>query len=481
MGDLYSRYLKLRQKERPTFDWRKVAFDKQVSCITDPSRLKCFFTTRRAAKSFTDGIYLLKEAFETERCNCLYLSLTRLSSKGIIWKDVLKEINTKEDLGCKFNETELTCTTPNGSVIYVSGVDVDEHERKKLFGRKYKLIVIDEAALFGIDMYDLVYVVLKPATADLLGTIVLSGMASNITQGLFYDITTGKEKGWSVHKWSAFDNPYVAKQWGIELEDIRRDRPEFMNTPRFKQAYLNEWVVDQDALVYRFSEDLNRAHHLPSVSGHWSYVLGVDLGHSPDPTAFVVGAYSNEHPQLFILHAEKHLELDITDVAQKIQQLEKRFTFEVKVVDNANKQAVAELNNRHKCNLIPADKTGKSDFINLMNDEFIQGRIKVIGCDDLVAEWKALIWEMEDGKVVIPRKEHASLANHLADAGLYLWRYCHQYLWKKPEPVVDYHSQERWEPEHVKRLEEQVERERNPDQWHEMFTPDEGLFNFEHD
>lgn len=482
MSEILKAYL-ASARAKLKFHWQNRAFDKQITFIQDPSRLKATWTTRRGAKSYADGIYMLKEANEVDRCNILYLGLTRLSAKAIIWKDVLKDINDKDNLRTKFHETELTATTQNGSVIYVAGVDVDEDERKKLFGRKYRLVVIDEAALYGIDLYDLVYVTLKPAMADMRGTIVLSGMSSNITQGLFYDVTTGKEKGWSVHTWTAHDNPHVAVQWQEELDDISKNRPDFMLTARFKQAYLNQWVVDEEALVYKYREEINRASHLPVFDNPYHFVLGIDLGHSPDPSAFVVGAYTEGSP-LYFIHAEKHLEMDITAVANKIKSLEKRWTFDVKVVDNANKQAVAELNNRqHDCNLIAADKIGKSDFINLMNDDFIQKKIALVNLEELDEEYKSLVWETEDGKVKIPRKEHDGLANHLTDAALYLWRYTYTYL-RTPltkSEFIDQHKQASWEPAHQAAMIEQVKKQQNPNQWDQNFTPDESLFDFEQD
>lgn len=471
---------RIKKQNAPVFNWRGRAFDKQISFIEDPARLKASWTTRRGAKSYADGIYLIKEAQEVDACNCLYLGLTRISAKAIIWKDVLKDINRKDSLDINFNGTELTATTQNGSIIYVSGVDVDEDERKKLFGRKYRLVVIDEAALYKIDLRDLVYVVLKPAMADMRGTIVLSGMSSNITQGLFYDITTRKEKGWSLHTWTAHDNPFIAKQWQEELDDITINRPEFKETARYKQAYLNQWVIDEDAKVYKFVSERNRALTLPQRDTPYHYVLGIDLGHSPDPTAFVIGAYHDTTNVLYLLHAEKHLEFDVTDVAEKIKSLEKTLTFDVKVVDNANKQAVAELNTRHGSNLIAADKTGKSDFINLMNDEFIQKKIMLLnGANELATEYDSLVWETEDGRVSLPRKEHESLPNHHTDAALYLWRYCHQYLFKEPDEKPRWGTQEHWEPEHLKKLEEQVRQQQNPNHLDLEFDSD--LFNFSMD
>jgi hypothetical protein len=468
------------RSQSPKFNLEDLAFPQQRDFISDPARLKTLFCTRRAAKSFTAGLYLIHEALTHPGCNCLFVGLTRLSARGIIWKDILKEINQRLTLGIHFNETDLSATFPNGSVIHVTGADSDEDEMNKLLGKKYRLVTIDEASMYTIDMNQLVYGILKPATADQRGTICLLGTSSNITRGLFYDITNKREPGWSLHTWTAFDNPHVQAQWQEELDDIQTNRPLFMKTALFRQWYLNEWVVDEDAKVYKFDPLLNTTHALPLMDTPYRYVLGVDLGHSPDPTAFVIGCFHETIKTLFIVHAEKHLKLDITAVAERIFELNKRFNFDVRVVDNANKQAVAELNNRHQTQLIAADKTGKVDFINLMNTDFIQGNIKCLPSTlELQQEYQSLVWVTDNGKVVEPRKEHASLPNHLTDAALYLWRHCYQYLWapKAYEPAFD--SQERWEPEHLKRLEEQVKQQQNPFALDLSYEPE--LFDFSND
>lgn len=463
------------------FSIDQIAFKEQLAFIHDKARLKALFCTRRAAKSYTGGLYLIKEALENPGCNCLYVALTRDTAKGIIWKDILKELNLKYGLKADFNGTALTMTLPNGSMIWVTGADADEDEMNKLLGRKYKLVVIDEASMFTVNMHQLVYGVLKPATADQRGAICLLGTSSNITRGLFYDITTKRESGWSLHQWTAYDNPHVKEQWTEEIDDIQRNRPLFMETALFKQWYLNQWVIDEDARVYKFNEQLNTAGDLSFLDTNLHYVLGVDLGHSPDPSAFVVGAYLETSPILYYVHAEKHLKMDVTDVANKIKELDKKYKFEVKVIDGSHKMAVEELNNRHSVNVIPADKLGKVDFINIMNSEFIQRKILALPqTKELKDEWSTLVWETDNGKVKEPRKEHPGLANHLTDAALYLWRYCYQYLFKKPVEGPAWGSQDHWEPGHIKRLEEEAYRKANP------FTIDpiefdESLFDFSSD
>lgn len=455
-----------------------LSFPKQNEFIENTSKRKSLFCTRRAAKSYTAGLYLMDTVEKYHEVNCLYLGLTKDHAMGIIWNDILLKIDRKHELDMHFRESRRDVTSKTGSKIYVSGADADAEEMQKLLGKKYKLIIIDESQSFSVDMRTLVYGILGPTLIDQGGTICVLGTAGNLTQGLFYDITTGIEPGWTNFAWSAHDNPYVAKQWQEELDDIDRTRPLFKNTALFKQWYLNQWVIDEDAKVYKFNETRNLSESLPVYVEPWHYVLGLDLAHSPDSTAFVVGAYHESSPELHIVYTHKQLEMDITAVGTFCKLLDAKYSFEVKVVDGANKQAVAELNNRHGLGLIPADKTGKSDFIKIMNDDFIQGFIKLHpAASALGDEYKKLIWLADaNGKIIEPRKENPIIHNDLCDGALYLWRYCHQYLFKAPVPFKDKSKQENWEPDHIAKMQEQVRKALNPDEleldWMESWSED---------
>lgn len=465
-----------------SFRVENIAFKQQLEFINDGSRLKALFCTRRAAKSFTGGLYLIREAINHPGTNHLFIGLTRQSAHGIIWKDILRELDRRYQLNIKFNETLLTATLPNGSVIWVTGADTDEQEMNKLLGKKYKLVILDEASMFSINVHQLVYGILKPATADQRGTICLLGTSSNLTRGLFYDITTKREPGWSLHEWTAFDNPHVKIQWGEELDDIRTNRPLFMGTPLFKQWYLNQWVIDEDAKVYKFDQRRNSTPFLPQLDIPYRYVLGVDLGHSPDPSAFVVGAYSETLPTLYIVHSEFKLGMDVTEVSNRIKELDKTYKFDAKIIDGSMKMAIAEMNTRHHVGVIPADKAGKEHWINLLNSDLIQGKIKLLPqASSLSDEWDSLVWETDNGKIKIPRKEVSSLSNHCSDAMLYLWRHTHSYLNMIPDMPLDYSKQEVWEPAHQAKLSEQIQREQNPNRLDHQLEIDSDLFDFDKD
>lgn len=454
-----------------SFNLTSSAFPKQLEFITHPNKLKALFCTRRAAKSYTGGLYLVDEALKNPGVNCLYIGLTRLSAKNIVWKDVLKDINTKNNLGMKFNGTELNAVLPNGSIISVTGADAGDDEIDKLLGRKYRLVIIDEAASFTIDLRRLIYGVLKPATVDEGGTICLLGTSGDLTTGLFFDITTGKEPGWSLFKWTAFDNPYIAKQWQEELDDIHANRPLFMDTPLFKQWYLNEWVVDSDKLVYRYLSGRNDFTSLPRVAGtpqtKWNYVLGVDLGYSPDPSAFVLCAFNDYDPNLYLVSCFKEKQMDITDVANKIRYYQSQYSIEKIIIDGANAQAVAEIQKRHSIGLTAAEKTGKADFISIMNAEFIQGKIKLSPeCGELKEEYSKLIWS---DKNPFKKEENPNCANHLTDAALYSWRYCYTYMSEAYKAPVNVKNHAEWSKHSERLMEEALQKQIDKEQEEEKF------------
>jgi phage terminase large subunit len=411
-------------------------FPQQEAFAKDPARLKALFCTRRSAKSYTAGLYLVQEALTNPGCNCLFIGLTRASSKAIVWKDILQVIDLAHELGAKFNQTELTMTFPNGSVIYVCGVDVDEEEMNKLLGRKYRLVCIDEASMYTINLSNLVYGVLKPAMADLRGTICLMGTASNFVRGLFYDITTGKEQGWSVHTWSAHDNPFVRVQWREELDSIRDLRPLYMDTPQFRQWYLNEWVVDEEKLVYRFNPERNIYTNLPHlpVDG-WIYVLGVDTGWEDD-NAFVLCGYHINDPTLYVIRTYNRKRMTFDQVVEKIQEFmnDKSCSPSKVIIDGANKQGVESMRARSAIPFEYAEKQSKVDYIEIMNGDLIQAKIKLPqSCKTLMDEMMSLVWKTKGDKIEVPKKEHPALPNHLCDAFLYAWRNGYHYHASPPE------------------------------------------------
>jgi len=436
-----------------TVDLLRDSFPTQTKFINNPSTLKAAQCSRRAGKSYGMGLYLFKEALENPGVSCLYVALTSASAKRIMFKDVFKDIARRFKIKVKFNQNELTVTFANGSIIYCVGMDQSEKEQEKALGQKFKLVVIDECASFRVDLKEIVYKTLQPAVADYNGTICMIGTTGNRTKTFFNEVTTGKEPGWDVHKWTFDDNPYTRGPVNRQIKGLIEKNPAIVETPLYKQMYLNQWVVDEDKLVYKYQEARNLVSKLPEMP-KWNYVVACDIGYEDD-TAYVVYAWNEHHPHPYIVHTYKKKKMDVTDVAEYAKVLMKDYNPMKMIIDGANKQAVEEMRRRHNVPWVAADKTGKSDFIEIMNGDLIQGVIKLVESEtyDLVNEWLNLIWDDRGSK----RIENASCPNHLADAALYGYRFCYSYLSRPIEKPVSPHSVEavdQWWEKEAEKMEE---------------------------
>lgn len=408
------------------------SFLKQDSFIKDKSVLRAALCTRRAGKSYGIGLDLINTANNNSNVKCLYIALTRESAKNIMWDDVIKSIHKRFMIEAKTNEVDLIVRYKNGSNIKLVGADAKPGEMEKLLGQKYKLVIVDEGGSYRQDLRKLIYEILEPAVTDANGSIVIIGTPTDLVKSLFYDITTGKERGWSVHKWNTFDNPYLATKWRNKIDQMIERDPSIVNTPSFKRMYLGEWFIDTDKLVYKYNQAINSFVDLPRIRENYYYVVGVDLGYDDD-SSFVIGCYSMHDPVLYIMNVIKQKKMTIFSVATRIKLLMEQYGTSIVVIDGANKQAVEEIKQRYSVPLKTADKTGKSDFIEIMNSDFILGKIKLRENDTVLLhdEYGGLIWDERLAK----KQEHPSCPNHAADAALYMWRYCYQYAWEH-RPVV---------------------------------------------
>lgn len=428
------------------------AFPQQRACVLDPAPFKAEFCTRRAAKTYTWGLEAVNDSFSHPRANYLFLGLVRTEARRIFWKDVLQDLDDRYKLGMHYNESRLEAVMPNGATIYIGAADANKEEMRKLLGGKYRKVGIDEAQDWQhTDLNALVFETLKPALADWRGSVTIMGTPGRVTKGLFYDVTQKRTGGWSLHQWTTFDNPYMVEQWKDEIADLKARFPGIEETPAFQRNYLGKWVIDDSSLVYRYRPGVNDFDELPEhlLAHGWHFVLGVDLGYNDD-TAFALVAYHMNHPALFIIEAYKQKGMDITMVADKIKWYLGRHRIETTVIDGSNKQAVAEMQNRHGLSLTPSDKTGKSDFIELMNAEFTTKRILVnpIAARPLVDEWGGLVWADKATK----REEHPACPNHACDAALYAWRYTYGYASRPTETAPVPGSQAWAEAEGLKML-----------------------------
>jgi hypothetical protein len=429
------------------------AFDKQREFVRDESLRQALFCTRRAGKSQGGALKLFRGCERYPGSEYRYIGLTRLTAKDIMWGP-LKSVAHDLDLGAKFNETELRVTMPNGSSFRLIGMDAKNDELHKALGGKLKGVIVDEAASFRVDLRSLIKNFIGPATIDDQGWIAMSGTPDpDEARGFFYEVTTGKENGWTLHGWDTVDNPYMRDQWLAELARIERDDPLYMETPEFRCMYRREWPDSPSGWVYQFDRSRNLIDHSDVPEIHHR-VIGCDLGWS-DAKAIVDVGWNRHDKRLFVLHAEKASGQHIEDFVGRVREVETHVTGAsiARVIDGANQDVVQEIRRRYKLPLRDAEKLEKVGHIRIMNTEILCGRVMLVrgwvddngrhrGATPLVVEYSGsdedgravkdatpLVWDKRAMQHRPPRLvEDSRCPNHLADAGLYAFRHAWNHM-----------------------------------------------------
>ena len=422
----------------------KTLFKQQVDFIKDPSRRKAAICSRRSGKSYAAGRYLIKEALEDEGTTCVYIARTREAAKRILWSS-LKEANQMFRLNIKFNNADLIATFPNQSKIMFTGAN-DASDVDKLRGAAFSLAVLDEAAFFNINLRELVNEVITPALLDRDGSLVMISTPNSLCHGFFYDITEKGEYNFSIHRWTVKDNPYMKHAVRAIQEDIRNGilNPE---DPSYKREYLGIWVRDDQDIIYAYDEG-NLFEKVPE-SNDWEYVLGVDLGYH-DATAFVVAAWSPDHPHLYFIDEYKQTRMLTSEVEEKIHRFMKDYNFSAIVMDTgggSSRMVLETFKQRSSLPIKPAQKTNdKVGIMKMMNSDIRNGTIRVVKGMELLTEWDKLQYNKAG------TAEDRRYENHLSDAALYAWLESRHFLYDQPERTIERGSSEWYE-----QLEDRIE------------------------
>ena len=375
------------------------------------------------------------------------------SAKGILWDAVEQELQDNK-VPYKGFEREGIFDLKNGSLFRMFGVDSNYKEMKKILGQGYDLVGLDESGSMTIDVEELIMQMILAALSDRQGSLVMLGTAENIPNTFYQRVTNGLETSlpWSGHKGLTQESPYTGKQFQSDMDLILKNNPLAANTSWFRTHWLNEWCADDDLKIITFNPDINRVDKLPNYTD-WLYGLGVDLGYNDD-SSFVVNAMSSQSPYLYTLKVMKDSKMDFTDVANVIKSLNDTYKFTWCRIDGANKQGVAEMQNRHDLGvkLVAADKQDKATFLRLMADDYKQGKIKHVGEQRaLETEQASLMWLKGTDD------EDPRCNNHANDGQLYIWREMRNYF--KPEVTEWKPIQERMEDEFKKESKEMLNQE----------------------
>jgi hypothetical protein len=166
--------------------------------------------------------------------------------------------------------------------------------------RKYKLVVIDEAAFTKMHMMDTWRKSIMPTLLDYAGSVlVLSNTNGDDPENFFWQICNEETHGFVQYHAPTHDNPHLPKS---ELERLERETHPLV----YKQEYLAEFVDFKGLAFFELANFLEDHHPVmfPSVCDGVFATLdtAVKIGEKNDSTAVIYWAVSRHygHPLVML-------------------------------------------------------------------------------------------------------------------------------------------------------------------------------------
>lgn len=406
------------------------SFDQQRAFIADETTFSTAVCSRRAGKTTGCARKLVKAALNKPGSVNPYLTLTRINAKRILWSELL-DLNRRLGLGGEPGEAELRVKFPNGSSIYLGGLN-DRSEIEKLRGLPLGRVIIDEAQALPAYIENLVDEVLAPALMDYSGGIDLIGTPAPVPVGYFYDCTQSPE--WSHHAWTVFDNPHILRKSGKtpqqHLEAELKRRGVTVDDPKIQREWFGRWVLDKNSLVFAYDSIRNHFDQLPQSKTPWEFCIGVDLGHD-DADAIAVLAWSEDYPTVWLVDEWTGTKQTVTQLGDRLRQFEQKYQPRGIVADTGGlgKKIVVEITGRTGVPIEAAEKDRKLEHIELLNDALRSGRMFAkrdgrFAHDSMLVEWDRTNPE----KPKISDRFHSDIC----DAVLYAYRKSTHWLHTPP-------------------------------------------------
>lgn len=419
-------------------EFRDISFPAQDAFVIDNSKFIAAQCSRRAGKTNALALKFFKTLDSHPGSLCLYIALTRESARNIMW-GVMQEFDERFQLGLVFTESNLTITHPNAARLQLFGADMKNFIRR-LKGIKTPGVAIDEAQDFGVHLESLIEDVLTPTLTDYEDSwLALTGSPGPVPLGYFYKVTQEAKFGFSLHKWTLFQNPYLPNAQSF-VDDLKKKREWDEDHPTLRREWYNNWVLDVESLLIKYDEQKSDYISMPTRS--WTYIMGVDLG-LRDADAIAILAWHSSDPNVYLVEEQITKDQDITSLVEQINRLTAKYDISKIVIDYGGLGAkiAEEIQRRHHIPLQAADKKRKMENIALLNDWLRLGRFKAKRTS-LFAHDSKLVqidWEKTTpDRIVVKDSFHSDII----DAVLYAFKESPAFTYQQPKQLPKYGSKE---------------------------------------
>jgi len=216
--------------------------DPQRDIFTCDSRFRTVVAGRRFGKTYLSTLEILKQAISGKNKNVWYIAPTYGAAKEIAWQMLINTI--PEEYIHKTNETALTVTLINGSLISLKGGEKPNNLR----GRALDFVVLDEFADMRKEVWG---EIIRPSLSDRQGGALFIGTPKG--RNHFYDLWAGGLVGsdtWTSFQYTTIEGGNVPAD---EIEQAKMD----LDERTFKQEYCAEFVTYSGLVYYSFSRELS--------------------------------------------------------------------------------------------------------------------------------------------------------------------------------------------------------------------------------
>jgi hypothetical protein len=376
-------------------------YDLQRLRVSNPSRWQAWPAGRRSGKTNAAEKLLVKVATAQERVQVYYVSTSIKRAVATVW-DELVELNRSRRLGGIPNYSVHTLTFANGSKVVVTGVE-SKAMANDLRGRpRIALWFIDECQDWPEELLRYFYDnVVYPSLADVKGRVVLAGTGGK-PRGFWYEVATGEvandNPGVSAglefsrfDAWTPLQNPHLPEGEAKGLiAKACRERGGDENLPSIQREFFARFVEDSALQIFPYDAKKNgfdrgvwdeaarRWTGLPA--GKWSYIIGADFG-SVDAAAWVVWAYSETDPHVYLVDMDEQPCLGSTAQAALVQCAVERYGHALMGTfgdpGGGGKGIMIDLRQIHGVMAQVADKMGKPAACVTLRDALRTGKAKI--------------------------------------------------------------------------------------------------------
>ena len=232
-----------------------------------------------------------------------YVAPTYKMARQIVWR---KLKNKLQDLNwvAKTNETELTITLVNGSVIALKGAD----NYDSLRGVGLDFIVLDEFADIDPEAW---YETLRPTLSDKAGKALFIGTPKGIGNWAYeiYQNTQDDAANWQSFSYTTLDGGQVPQE---EIDQARKD----LDERTFRQEYMATFETFSGRIYYSFDRNFN----VVKYEGNTPDVVYVGMDFNIDPMSAVIATRIGD-----TLHIIDEVRIFSSNTQEMIDELKQRF------------------------------------------------------------------------------------------------------------------------------------------------------------